>query len=1299
MRKDLNLDIDLTLEPRYTKEFVVKKQDSINLCISLKNNNIPVPVEGQVPRLYVRKQDGSVVVQGGTEELGDGSIYLVGNTVIIKLKNSAVNATGLCYAELELEDESGITITQSFLFEVIDRLVDTDTPIKAVDDIYLLAEVEKFIIQAKKDLAEIRELINTLDNNVKEAVEYFNSKVVEVDTAINQRLNDAKAEIDTVKENTMSEIGSIKNETIETITNTKNETLEEINTKKEEIIDTMETLQGEVIIKVDEVSERHLKALETARDTHLEELEAKSLEEQEKIVAKGDEKVSEIISKGNEKVSEIEITANNKLNELREADETLNETIRISNIAGNNLEAIRQSAIEIKNQLDTSKEEGQTVANLLNNLMDNCEAMRKALQIENDEAVLNMEELRPLNGEADAKIVELRELIRQALEIAIPALKAYIAEHTPAEDLTEVNAQLEELYNAVRELDIRFNNYYTKEEVDKKFSDIKGLEVKGFIGESLQFPPVEANFANMVIPEEQLSNYPEIKHTFTYKQYYSSNTYFKRVFFFCDLNNTDDGKYLSFDGRYIQFHNITPDDYVMVQCYTSASNPTPNPNPYTLTALDCLDLNNIVHGFDFNLYNPEGTAIVENDPSKSGIGDFNKANEDGFYTLNTTASGFSTLVNAPAFTPSKDVKGILKVIGGNQTLDITSEGVVFEREQNGLWNNTLDKAMKKEAVGSITSDVKTITPAFFKSLPPDARYFFKNKQRLLFRSRENKYIAMRFATTAENCNITYNMGRNELYIQPKKETMQIDTYDAITGEWKTEIGRLSSAYGELTVLKDYFVVYENTMTIKYGGGTIYQEPTIAKFDGTPTINNFNNATEVGVYNVDIKADDTIENAPFTGAIAGILKVSQAGKTICQELIKDTNNVYIRTLINDGWTQWKESGATVDLSGYYNKQETDNKIDEKISAIQIPEIPEIPEVDLSNYYNKAEIDAKLVKEVGIIKSGDPNFKEPVWDELPTNTFINIPVNPDPNTYKWEMKCTHYGYHMVFYFPIDPTGKFGIVQRTDGKLGFKLLDNSFKYTTYKSYYKEKNSSKNWSNMPSDNHFLYPEKRELEAIYSHNFDIVDGNNPDVIFRYGSQNDFDAEPIKDFNDATELEVYTVNATESGIIENSPMTGTYKGVLDVVKANGFIEQTLKDINSDTSYFRRFDKTSWSEWRPNTIIEYGEHIIEAPATLEEDEEMDLLSITRGTIKDNDKYYARIAPTKRFTKVTGVTLASDLADLIIGFELNLNAVLINNSKDFMLFMKNNFKTDDSGYKGYEGLNMLMGRKIKYTIIGY
>lgn len=1085
MRKDLNLDIDLTLEPRYTKEFVVKKQDSINLCISLKNNNIPVPVEGQVPRLYVRKQDGSVVVQGGTEELGDGSIYLVGNTVIIKLKNSAVNATGLCYAELELEDESGITITQSFLFEVIDRLVDTDTPIKAVDDIYLLAEVEKFIIQAKKDLAEIRELINTLDNNVKEAVEYFNSKVVEVDTAINQRLNDAKAEIDTVKENTMSEIGSIKNETIETITNTKNETLEEINTKKEEIIDTMETLQGEVIIKVDEVSERHLKALETARDTHLEELEAKSLEEQEKIVAKGDEKVSEITSKGNEKVSEIEITANNKLNELREADETLNETIRISNIAGNNLEAIRQSAIEIKNQLDTSKEEGQTVADLLGNLITNCEAMRKALQIENDEAVLNMDELNPLNIEADLNIEELKALIQEAKDIAIPALKAYIAEFTPAEDLTEVNQKLEELYNAVGELNIRFNNYYTREEVDSKI-------------------------------DEKIS---------------------------------------------------------------------------------LIDLSNYYNKAEINELLKDNIGLVGNNPLPECFKSFEK---------NPDAINYLYFYNAGK-----------------------SKYTIIE------WYKDTKNSLRIPTTGSYT-----------------------------------KYV--------------------EFYMSNMNIETAIKVYVWNGTDWTTEKTTASTGHTVHPVLKNIGAkvmdnVYHSTIEVNsdLGEGGIHPLELI---EGDIT-GDFNNAIKYEKYNVLIENNDVV-NAP-TENLKGILLNDIVDNVIHQTVISNNNEVqYSRLYADYEWSEWKNEGIVeVDLSNYYNKQETDNKIDEKISAIQIPEI------DMGNIYTKEEIDEKF--KAGKIQTASTSLE---FDELPTNSFKDYPVNPDPNTYLWEMRCTHHGYHMIFYFKNDPTGKFGIVEKTGGKLGFKLLDSSFTFNTYTGYYRKATAtSGNWTAFSNNNHFTNPDARDLTGLYYHNFNIVDGNNPDKILRYGVVELSDL--ISDFNLATAYSSYTVESNEGESIANAPFTGVFKGLLEVVKANGFIEQTLKDINSDTSYFRRFDKTSWSEWRPNTIIEYGEHIIEAPATLEEDEEIDLLSITRGTIKDNDKYYARIAPTKRFTKVTGVTLASDLADLIIGFELNLNAVLINNSKDFMLFMKNNFKTDDSGYKDYEGLNMLMGRKIKYTIIGY
>ena len=1236
MRKIHRLDLDFAKDIRTQRKITFKEQDSITLYISIYNDGVPVMLEGQIPRLFVKKSDGTVLYQREV-------LQVQNNVVAFDVHRQATTCPGLCYAEVEFIEPKGdgkdeLITTRNFVYLVEPKVGDIENAIVSQDEAYFLKTVEDFINQSKKDLAEYKATALEIENQIDEA----NNRMEQ----LNKDLEEADLSLSEAKEQALEEINAVKDENIANIEATASNGLQEIETAKTGAINEINTLK-ENSIELFNVKHEEIIASGTQIKNDIEDLGNTVTTEITEGLESLENKKTEVITKVDEKIDEAET----KLNEIKIAQEEIDESIRLSNITKNDLEALRQSAIDIIEELNNSSIEAEAISNLLNNLIADCDAIRNALEMENNEAISNLEELNPLNIEADLNIEELRALIQEARDIAIPALKAYIEEHKPAEDLTEVNAQLEELYNAVRELDIRFNNYYTKEETDKKFSEIKGLEVKGFIGESLQFPPVEAKFANMVIPEDQIGNYPEVKHTFTYKQYDSSNVYFKRVFFFCDLNNTDNGKYLSFNGRYIQFHNITPDDYVMVQCYTSASNPTPNPNPYKLTAINCLDLNTIIHGFDFNLYNPEGTAIVENDPSKSGIGDFNKANEDGFYTLNTTASGFSTLMNAPAFTPSKDVKGILKVIGGNQTLDITSEGVIFEREQNGLWNNTLDKAMKKEAVGSITSDVKTITPAFFKSLPPDARYFIKNKQRLLFRSRENKYIAMRFATTAEKCDITYNMGRNELYILPKKETMQIDTYDATTGEWKTEIGSLSSAYGEFTVLKDFFVVYENTMTIKYGGGTIYQEPTIAKFDGTPTINNFNNAIEVGTYTVDIKVDDTIENAPYEGAITGILKVSKAEKTICQELIKDTNNVYIRTLINDEWTQWKESGADIDLSDFYTKEETETLVDEKFKAGKISE--------------------------GAV---DDNF-----DPLPENTFKDYPANPDINVYLWEMKCTHFGYHMVFYFKENPQGKFGIVKRADGKLGFKLLDSSFKYSTYKSWYRSQNStSGSWTAFSNDNHFNNPTNREINAMYYHNFKIVNADNPSEILRHEYGYGLD-KTISDFDKAIEYNSYSVNIEEEDNIANSPVSGAFKGVLEVVKANGFIEQTLKDINSDTSYFRRFDKTSWSEWRPNTLIEDGEHIIEATA--------------RGTIKDNDKYYARISPVKKFTKVTGVTLASDLADLIIGFELNLNAVLINNSKDFMLFMKNNFKATDPGYSAYEGLNMLMGRKIKYTIIGY
>lgn len=51
----------------------------------------------------------------------------------------------------------------------------------------------------------------------------------------------------------------------------------------------------------------------------------------------------------------------------------------------------------------------------------------------------------------------------------------------------------------------------------------------------------------------------------------------------------------------------------------------------------------------------------------------------------------------------------------------------------------------------------------------------------------------------------------------------------------------------------------------------------------------------------------------------------------------------------------EAGGDVDLSNYYTKSETDEKIKSAVDAI---EIPEAGETDLSNYYTKTEVDALI-----------------------------------------------------------------------------------------------------------------------------------------------------------------------------------------------------------------------------------------------------------------------------------------------------------------------------------------------------
>lgn len=1232
MRKDLYLDIDLTLEPRYTKEFIVKKQDSVNLFITLKNENIPVIVEGQIPRLYVRKQDGTVVVQGGTEELGDGSIVLSGNTAIIKLKNSAINAVGLCYAELELEDAEGTTITQNFLFEVVDRLADTDTPIKAVNDIYLLGEVEKFIIQAKKDLEEIRTSITTLQGNMNSAIADFNKKV----------------------EETVSKIATSETSALQNIETKRVESISSIDTKTQTSITEIDTSKTLAIQGVNEAKTTSLDEMNTAKTQHIAELDEKTLKS----------------------MQELQIVGNTKINEMDAEHTAFKQTVSNAEVIKTALTELNALAELTKNDLNGVNNTGQDIITELNKVIESANSVKTLIEAENVEANSNILELKTLNPEADLNIDELKALIQEAKEIAIPALKEYIAQHTPAGDLTEVNRQLEELYGLVNTLDAKFSNYYTKEEIDKKIGFVDRL------GAGLYRPDETAEY--LTLPTLDF----DPVHTFKLK---SNKIY---VLFF-KVPLTED-KYISLstgdaNGNFV-FNNLTY--YTDYECYyyynsewvkTASINTT---SPATKTTR--------IYYHDFPIYGSTKDTIVFEDTSKTGISNLDKATIEGKYSIDLTVEDFNNLYNGVKIKGNGKVAGVLDVrkSGGNivQRLDLASHGLTYMRTVGNSWIDTSSGAISKNVIGKIKIGGEGL-PEEIANIPPLPLYGQAEEDLLIYKETVYKYKVIRFLKGWTG-RVYYD--GSYIGITAKKVDTYTMYYESNLGKWTVNDDSLLTSTVGTTLVNSAFKVYHNTMPIYKSSSTtntdLYRDITLLE-DGDVLISDLNNAVDTGLYEIDVKAGDNIANLPvgtlqtldedfgatysvITDNMKGMLKVYSIGNTIYQEITTSDKKEYIRTYSDSVWSEW-ESPSSV--------------IDDKIEIAKIEINKNIENVNKNIYKtgNSVNYDYALLTK---------NARTyPELSPIPETTFINVPPNPDPSVYKWWMKCTQYDYHMVFYFPFDPSKMFGVFKDSTGE-HFKRLDSTFTYTKYKSYYKAQSTATTWSAMPSDNHMTQT-TRIINAMYEHNFDIIDANNPEEIYyKVDRANIPDA--VNDFNDCISYKKYKVNQETGNVLLNSPLDTTFTGILEVEKTDKYIKQVLITNETGTKAYRTYNGTAWSAWNFEAKVEYGEHIMEATVLLNEVDEGQIFDIMPfGTFKDTDKYYARISPKQKFSKVTGVTVHSDLADLIIGFELAINVVMINNSNDFFIFIKNNFKDTTGGYSAYEGLGKLTGRALRYSIIGY
>lgn len=1297
MRKIINLNVDLFEEDLY-KKFTVKQFDDIDLKVKVMSKGVLYDTAGQSVRFYCRKNDGTILYQ--TE-----NITIKNNEINIRVNNQATACAGLAYAELELYDELGKISTATFTFDVRDKVGAIEDAIESVDEIYILEVIEEFIKQAKIDLELYKEAIINLNDEVVKNSEKINN--------LNEKIEEANINIDETKEQVLTEIN-----------NAKDNSLNELNNKHTEVIETINTNIQEGLNNVNNAIETGSNNINNAINEGIDNINNTVNENIEELqTLKADlQHINQVAQNTKVQLKAEHTTAENRRKALQEVVDSAN--------------AINELLITTKEEASNKEINLSELIERVNSLIIVADNNISALNIENAQAEANINELNPLNIEADENIVELRALIQQAIDIAIPALKAYIAEHTPAEDLTEVNMQLEELYNAVNELNIRFNSYYTREEVDSKIDEkISSIDLSnyynkaeinelledkvGFIGNN-PLPECFKSFEKNPDAIDYLYFYNAGKSKYTIIEWYKATNKSLRI--------PTSGGYT----KYVEFYISSMSIETAIKVYvwngtdwttektTASTGHTVHP---VLKNIGAKVMDNIYHStIEVNSDLIEGgihpLELIEGDIT----GDFNNAIK---YKKYNVLIENNDVVNAP----TENLKGILlndllgdtirqTVISNDNNVKYSrfyadyewsewkNEGIV-EVDLSNYYNkqetdNKIDEKISlieipempeipevdlsdyytKSQVDELIKDKhgligELIIPDFYKTAPASP---FDDETYSVIRFKGNDgYNYIGYAKNNEGYPSYLKKSGTTERLYGGIDTNNCKFYKYNGSSWSF-LNNNSIAMNTNTSLND---VYTNNVDIIYHAesdeqyrGNIWKKGTD---DNVVAINDYNNAVKYEKYTIN-QTESEIFNSPVNGVFNGILINDIVDNVIHQTVISNNNEVkYSRCRVNSEWTVWKDEG----------------------------------QVDLSDYYNKEEIDAKLVKEVGIIKSGDPNFREPVWDELPTNTFINIPANPDPNTYKWEMKCSHYGYHMVFYFPIDPTGKFGIVKRTDGKLGFKLLDSSFKYTTYKSYYKEKNSSKNWSNMPSDNHFINPTKRELEAIYSHNFDIVDGDNPDKIFRYGSQNDFDAEFIKDFNDATELEVYTVDATGEGVIGNSPISGAYKGILRVLNINGLIHQTLETTKGETSK-RLYINGKWTEWSREAEFEIepeqysernGEYITNS-----------LIELYNGNLRfeygeyvvDSAKNSPHVAnPTKEYTdlvmlkaggfrQVLGCMVFPHKLDFHYSMYCNINMVLVDpsNKPDCMRLYIGYLGDRTEAFHPENGLS-----KVKYCVFGY
>ena len=1242
MRKIHRLDLDFAKDIRTQRKITFKEQDAITLYASIYNDSVPVVLDGLTPRLFVKKSDGTILYQ--TEVLSVTNNVVAFDVNIQATTCPGLCYAEIELIEEKEDGKDELITTRSFVYIVEPKVGDVENAIKSENQAYFLKQIEDFIKQAQIDIAEYKETVANLLANVDEAndrLEQFHRDLDEADKSLKDEAqdivdnltdlaNDTITNIDKMsgncinlindtKDNSIERIESAKdlslqriedettlgkielnnrtqehlreievkadaeieecnqaisnlkatikngmivdsemNKTILNATDTKavlddsiaegKETITEIEDAVIKAVEEVSKLEGEVIVKVNSVSEEHLNALKDAKDSHITEMESKK-----------DEFVSAIEAK----------------------DSELEETIADASNTIQTIENVIATANTIKNTLDTSKAEATVINNALNKLVETCNAIKVELEAENVRAEANINTLQGLHPQADIRIETLERLIEQAKQYE-EVVRAYIAKFEPAQDLTEVNKQLEALTDAINE------TYSIL--VGHNHDVLYGASKKqNFFGDNIYLFKTPSVMDKFICPE----SFGEYKSCIKFSSFVSSNINYYAIYFKEDLNDVDSQVYVSLDGNTLTINRGENQiDYIAL----TGTNNSVSGSPVSTRTFSLLGTTE-VYALDFPLWDANKESIVLQSPKTSGLNDFNTANIPGYYTIDLPLSTFQQMANAPAIIADKDIKGILEVkqtgVDIVQTLTLHSIGQAFTRVIGQSWER-IDGRIANENTMTIGVSQEEAVPEALLTMPKNPYFWDTNGGYIIFQSGDDQY----YVVYTYNAPLkAYYAGSTSIYIG--HSTNRLFGFRYSSGVWKETLSASSGlSLGSVSVSKAYFRILACSHPVYTSSAydTVYCDKKALNYSVMPTLTNFRDIPKTGKYYVDINVGDDIAYAPYTTTVEwyiaksaealefvsdddGLLTASElsnvpqfietgvvnyktkaraittrAIKGYVDAVVKDNGEKHLTFYGDDGdvlkmtyngseWIDWKSiGGQEIDLSLYPTNEDLEQ-----------------------NYYNKVEID-KAIKEAGVPFCGI------IGVSSYPSVFATCPV-PEKDIIGEVEAFSVYNqrYVKVYIHPLEDSpidlSSAKVLSKYNGT--YRLSFNSNIVGDFTAYYKTETGD--WTLDASANFHCYLNTTDVELmrrnIFKNTFNLTDGS----ITVEAKTNDDSL--IGSYNSATKTGTYKVS--HSSKIEGA-IKDSCEGVLVVDKADNRIIQTLTENNGKVS--TRYYEGVWTKW-------------------------------------------------------------------------------------------------------------------------